>query len=1204
MEPFSQKKVFSYFSHPDRPKATIAYFSQSPGGIYGIEKWWFWQGVINAGMERNINILHVSGSEFTREPQAVLYDLLDHNKIDGILAWQSFVSVHASGEEFLEFLSSYENIPVVTVETKLGNYPAVLIDNYFGMRKLIDHLVSVHHYQKIALFDQQLWHSNQRNGAYEQIMKEYGIFDPALVITETQLIEQLKKFPNEKLGFEFIISTVDNSALYLLNLFQTYGVRVPDDVGINGYNDGRAVRLSNPSITAVSLPFYRMGYQSTSILCDQIQGRPVPSLTYIPLGLSIRQSCGCHNQMITRLNSKEPKELPFSAVWTQRGRIIRDMLNAAEIHHRSRLRVWINQLLNTFLHALSENEDDLVFINVFGQILDEFNLLDEESMDFNHILTIMRNELLPYIDRDHMNQFGTMLEKARIIIAQKAVEVLDQRNQLYLRRTEVLREIERSNMLGQSMDQFLENLSTVIPRMEIPGFYFMTYNSPENPLGEATLRFAFRQGQQIPLPHTGITFLSQDLLPSVIQNQINNNLFLLEALHVEEDQMGYLIYELDNTLTESEGMVFSIFTTQISSALKGIHLREEIRQAWLLSEERRVAAEEANQLKSRFLSLVSHELRNPLNLILNNSELAAKYLDTSNTNQEVKPNHPEQQHVYLSRIINSAKYLNALIGDVLDLTKSQMGGITLNKKPTNLNYFLSEIADMALQMCQAKGLHFISDVTQNLPDIAIDRDRFNQVMLNLVSNAVKFTEVGEIRLEVNTISDTLRIAIHDTGIGIPREEQELIFNEFRQSQRTSTRGFGGMGLGLAIARYIVELHQGKIRVQSSGVEGKGSTFEILLPLTASTSTLLNQPDNGLKKIVLLSDNQKNIQTLKTLTELKDWEIEIISTPENRNSDQNFTRPDLLLVDLSADNTQSFQLLEQMQEQSNFTDVPMIFLKDDQPDLRSIMPLSTLNKPFAIEELEKIIANLVAPIADGNFQNRILIVDDDPHLLATEAELITARFPNCELFTAANGLEAVRSMQENIPDLVLLDLMMPELDGFGVINEMQKTPSLMSIPVIILTAQALQVEDLYKFEKGVLSILQKGVVDSNTLVNRIESILNKESTGQYERRRLVRKAIVHIHQNFQNPFSRFELAQKLGVSEDYLTHCFSEELGMPPNKYINRFRIEQAKAMMRDQSAISITQIALETGFSSQAYFSRVFRKETGQTPMEYRATIS
>ncbi len=1201
-----------YFSFAAHEKPTIAYFSESPGGEFANEKWWLWQGVMNASSERDMNVLHISGSDFSTNPEAVLYDLLDKEKLNGLLTWHSFVSSRSGSKEFPEFLSSFNPLPVVTIENKVEGYPAVLIDNFFGMRKLIDHFVSVHHFKRIAMLNEKIWHSLPRIDAYRQTMREYGLSDDAhLLITRKELDQRIQAFPDQELGFEALITAIDSDAIDIMQQFQKAGIRIPQDVAVTGYNDGKDVRLFTPPITAISLPFYRMGYQATAILYDQIQGHPVPSLTYLPLGLSIRESCGCNNQIVERIKNNKINQLPFAAVWSQRGNIIRNMVNTSQINHRTRLKVWVNQLLNSFLRTFSNEEDnDLEFINTLKQILNEFTQFGEESMDFNQILSTMRSELIGYTDEISITKFETLFQKARVLIAQKAVAILENRNQLYLTRTQVIRDIEHAIMLGQNFEEFFEELTLMLPRMEIPGFYLITFVTPEDPTGRAKLRFAYRNGKKVPVPFEGIEFPGRDMLPDQFQKKIDNSIFIIEDLHVEEDQIGYLIFECDNTITGEDGMMYSIFSTQIGSVIKAIHLRDEVRSAWQraeensrISEERRVAAEEANLLKSRFLSLVSHELRNPINLITTNTALATKSLQREYS--EIKSEDNESLkllNLYLDRINYSALHLNSLIGDVLDLTRSQLGKLILNKKPVKLQDFLEQTAAIAAQMTEDKGLQFEKIIQNDLPTIEIDEDRFRQVMLNLLGNAVKFTEQGKIILKAEKNNSTVSIAISDTGIGIPLEEQSIIFNEFQQSHRTSARGFGGMGLGLAISQKIIDLHQGEISVQSSGVEGIGSTFTIHLPLQLNHAEGNIFVEANPNLIYFFSSNSDDIERVVSLIDEKEYTIQIFPVTSKAFITARKQRPAVILLNITQNENQGAGFLTELKTIPNLTEVPIIFLAsgDEEHELQSSMPITTLQKPFELAHLQSALYPYLAPSKEIESGELILIVDDDPDILQSAAELIKSQCANCEIITASNGKVALQILKEKLPDLVLLDLNMPELNGFAVIEAMQSDPVLQNIPVIVVTAQSLTKEDMTFFESGVVSILQKGVVDDQTLGNQIDLILKKEYRGQTERRILVRNAIVYIHHNYKNNFTRSDLAKQLGVNEDYLTHCFSEEIGMPPNRYLNRYRIEQAKKQMLENPNISITQTAIDIGFSSQAYFSRVFRKETGLSPKQFR----
>ncbi|MBN2046880.1 MAG: response regulator [Anaerolineaceae bacterium] len=1202
----------SYFASGNGATKTIAFFSQSPGGAYGVEKWWMWQGIMNAASERGVNVLYVAGSEINRDPHSVLYEILDKNRVDGILSWHSFVSLSTSHEELAEFMSMFAPTPIVTIENKLENYPAVLIDNYFGMRKLIDHLVSVHQFRRIAMLKIANWSSGARISAYEQIMQDYEIYDPALVLTWDDIRARVAAHQSGKpFGLEAVVAPLDSEATALLELFKANGIRVPEDVCVTGYNDGQSVRLSDPPITAVSLPFYRMGFQATTILLDQIAGRSVPSLTFMPLGLSVRNSCGCQESILEKvdLTFSESKRQPFSAVWAQRGRIIRTLLNATDVHHRYRLRVWINELLNTFLHCFSEPEPDhSVFENTLKNILDEFANLGEESMVFNNILSAMRSELVHYLENDMIINFENLFQRARVMVSQKAIHVLEHRNQIYLTRTEVIRDIERSIMLGQNYADFLEKLSDVLPRMDIPAFYLVTYANPDSPAAESRLLFAYQNGRTIPLPEGGILFPTKELLPSSISLEHQNNLHLIESLHVEEEQVGYLLFEFSKDTTDSEGMIYSIFSTQIGSAIKGIRLHDEIRSAWEraeeereLSENRRQAAEEANLLKSRFLSLVSHELRNPLNLIIHNAEMAKEPLNDDELNHGATPD----LHQYLSRISKNASHLNSLISDVLDLTSSQMGKIELNNEPINMNQFMLDAADLASQIANNRGLECVIDIDENLPEVWGDPGRLRQVILNLLGNASKFTELGEIRLRAEKLDNQVMILISDTGIGIPEDEQMRIFDEFQQSERTSARGFGGMGLGLAISRKLIELHKGQIGVYSSGVAGEGSTFYFTLPAIVPNPELEQLPRTESKDFFyVFSDDAERRARIQQILRSNEYNVTTSPIPTDQLPLNLFMRPpSTILLDVNPLTGQGIRMIQRLSRHPKTREIPVIFLTLDHGNIGSLMPMAYVEKPMKAPEVVGLLNHFLNRQPRQTLKNRVMIVDDDQDILDSQAELIAKHFPYCEVSTAKNGNEGLDLMREHAPDLLLLDLMMPELDGFEVVTAMQEDPKLRNIPVIILTAQALTDEDMKFFEKGVVSVLQKGVIDADTLLARLDSIIKQETYQLSDRRHLVRRAIVYIHENHTNPIAREDIAKELGVNEDYLTHCFSEELGMPPNRYLNRYRIERSKQLLRQDPNMSVTNVALSTGFSSQSYFSRVFRKETGFTPREFRATI-
>jgi YesN/AraC family two-component response regulator len=227
------------------------------------------------------------------------------------------------------------------------------------------------------------------------------------------------------------------------------------------------------------------------------------------------------------------------------------------------------------------------------------------------------------------------------------------------------------------------------------------------------------------------------------------------------------------------------------------------------------------------------------------------------------------------------------------------------------------------------------------------------------------------------------------------------------------------------------------------------------------------------------------------------------------------------------------------------------------------------------------------------------VDDDPDTLGMHTRIVQAHSHSHRVLTARNGLEALGILQREHIDLVLLDLIMPELDGFGVLEAMREREATREIPVIVLTGQVLTEKEMARLNRGVATVLGKGLFSLEETLAHVDTALecNRELSAQAQR--LVRQAMAYIHQHYADSISRADLARHVALSQDYLTACFRKELGVTPITYLNRYRVNQAKQLLTDTDQ-SVTEIALQVGFSDSGYFSRVFRREVGLSPEAYR----
>ncbi len=640
-----------------------------------------------------------------------------------------------------------------------------------------------------------------------------------------------------------------------------------------------------------------------------------------------------------------------------------------------------------------------------------------------------------------------------------------------------------------------------------------------------------------------------------------------------DEQVGYIAFET-NDLDP-----LAAVAQHVSAAILSARSYRE-------SQEARQLAESANRLKTRFLSTVSHELRVPLNMIVGLSELL---LHEHRQGKTVL-----QQD--LERIYNNSRHLGFLIRDVLDLASSDAGQLHLALEPIFLNDVLETISGIGEQMVTEKGLSWQTDIPQVKFQVLGDQARLQQVLINFISNAVKFTSNGFVTLGVTQQTGNAVVSVTDTGVGIPLEELESVFDEFHQSERTASRGFGGMGLGLAISRHLIELHGGKIGAVSTGVEGEGATLFFSLPLlekpVAPEIPLL--PESN---ILLITDQVERTDLLREALENQGYqaEVRILDDETDWFSAISENPPSAILFDQHPVNRIKWKEIDALRNHPKLHNIPVLFYAlPDSNHGGAVFSLDYQTKPLPSEYLPDILSNNVAAPPQ-----LILLVDDDQNILDLHTRIIQEHLPDCRVVHAHNGQDALQVLEYLRPDLILLDLMMPVLDGFGVLKTLQERDSTRNIPVIILTAKSLTEEDMQKMSQGVSAILEKGVFSIEDTVNRIVETLSRNIRAGSASQRLVRKAMAYVRANYGEPISRTRIASQLAVSDNYLTNCFQKETGLSPMVYVSRYRIHQACKLL-NETDMNITEIALEVGFNDLAHFSRVFRKEIGISPNAFR----
>jgi PAS domain S-box-containing protein len=505
----------------------------------------------------------------------------------------------------------------------------------------------------------------------------------------------------------------------------------------------------------------------------------------------------------------------------------------------------------------------------------------------------------------------------------------------------------------------------------------------------------------------------------------------------------------------------------------------------------RLAAEEANHAKSAFLANMSHELRTPLNAIIGFTRIVKR------KGAEILP---EKQSGNLDKVLVSAEHLLGLINTILDIAKIEAGRMDVHLTSFNVQSLIDLCVTTTQSLIDREKVRLISVVPNELPMINSDQDKIKQILLNLLSNAAKFTSEGEIKIEASESEGQMRIAVTDSGIGISEKGLEKIFEEFSQVDESTTREYGGTGLGLSISRSLAQLMGGDISVTSE--EGTGSTFILSFPAQYNSSANSSSEGESLqaesvsvaidhnKPVVLaIDDNPDVVSILKE--NLEDAGYQVIGALGGNEGVQKAREllPHAITLDIMMPNKDGWQVLYELKHDARTKDIPVIILSIvDKKALgfrlgASDYLVKPLNEKAVLESL-----NSLVQAKGGTATKRVLVVDDDHTVIDMVSQLLDGEGFSIE--EAANGVNALEKLESFSPDVILLDLLMPKMDGFEFLEIFHKIEKYREIPIIILTAKSLSNAEMTKLDDHVSEIIQKQGLESKRLITEIRKTIGK------------------------------------------------------------------------------------------------------------------
>jgi diguanylate cyclase (GGDEF)-like protein len=988
----------------------------------------FWQEAIKIAQEKDFNLIISNGKQcdypspfypyFNDAQENITYDILNPERMDGMVILSSVVLPFLNKEERKFFISKFSQVPILNVGYEIENTFSLLVDNKAGIREIIRHLVMKHKRTRIAFLKgtESSEDAQIRFAAYRSALEECGLSLDEKLIVNGQFIREdginaIRTLLDERrMSFDALVCANDYMAIAAIDELIRRGISVPDDIAVTGFDNINLAQYHIPSLTTVNQPLGSMARVAFEWLYDLVANgkRGEETIRFVPAQMIVRQSCGCIPAMTENDMQENTDNGADSRTESDEG-VIKGLAAILSVkkEEQENQKPKLKKLADCFFAAVKARDADIFLSWLYSYLVQEILHNDNELL--YDVITDMKTYFCRDLTEEEKTWPESLFAKAQIILNgivrmkwgynQSIIRVTNTYTRNFMHRMSTIS--DQAGLLGIVAD-FLSpfNIECCFVTFYIKGLAKrtakLTWEVPEQ---SQLVLSSYKDGKTI-YAGDGTVFPTRELLPANFYPDSDKPFVVfMRPLYNRGIHFGNIFVIGPNIDPE----IYAFFHAIICTGLMSVYLLEEkARHAALLEENKRkleIANEkltELDRMKTDFIQNITHEFRSPLSIIINSADLALKYGKSGE-------NTPEQR---FNIIYDSALKLNANIDKLLDLAKMDSYKLNLNITPVNLYFFLNDIADFYKSVATFSDIRIDADLSRirGMEDFYSDRDKLEDIFNNIFSNALKFAdqEAGEIRFRAESDPQFVTIIISDNGIGIEKQYLDTIFERFIQVESGRNKHYKGTGIGLAFARQLTELLKGKIRVESEG-KNKGASF--ILEFHRGKEIFSGQAIENDSPAESEAPKRDRIKRL-IKAELTESKVE--------------KRLEAFLIDLN---------------------------KDTEFDFRKAV---------------------------------ILLVEDNNSILNIEKEYLENE-GYVNFILARDGVQGVEAVYRYHPDLIVCDYNMPGMRGDEFHDELCNAPEFKQLPFIFLTVLNNKDFIKERKQKGAIAYLLKPVDESELIL---------------------------------------------------------------------------------------------------------------------------